>query len=171
MNQRTPRRDEQTAIDAVSAVVILAGLPIFEPNGPSGLDWRARLVDGRTVDVEVTTCPDDASALAGAVRHCIDTKTKKQQLDHAPSLKWLAMVLDGDAGWRLKHYFSGESRVSQPALQGVAFGYFDEVWTIRETTIGPDDRAVFVVLRLSNGGDTRQPVVVPRPAHAVAGMG
>ncbi len=56
-------------------------------------------------------------------------------------------------------------------LQSVSFGYFDEVWAIRETTIGPDCRAVFVVLRLSNGGDTQQSVVVPRPAHTVADRG
>ena len=312
--ERGPRSDEQAAVDAIAAVVGVSAPPSFEPDGPSGADWRVHLNNGRTADVEVTTRPDgdmnsffaalcekdgshkvwpderlahhwtvvvmdrspgtnkarrrlkelvadlgsvlaqveaaggdperlkanaqaalDGSTLIArtsdaitlldfprlqiddgkhsqllhvsippewvgpkggsiesvpfggargfsgygdlveAVRRCINIKTEKRQLDDAPCLRWLAIVLDGVAGWQLKHYFAGESRMSPPKLDGISFGYFDEVWAIRATQddrrrsedarIGPNYEPIFVVLRLSDGGETQRHYVVPQPAE------
>ena len=111
--------------------------------------------------------------LVDVMRDRIDAKTKKRQLDNAPCMKWLAVVLDGDAGIQLKHHYGGESQKPPPKLDGISFDYFDEVWAIRPTQddrwrgegarIGPSYEPIFVVLRLSNGGETQRHYVVPRP--------
>ena len=54
-------------------------------------------------------------------------------------------MLDGSAGWQLKHYFGGESRMLPPKLDDISFDYFDEVWAIRATTPKPGED-VFVIL-------------------------
>ena len=96
-----------------------------------------------------------------------------RQLDDAPGMRWLAVVLDGDAGIQLKHHYGGESQKPPPKLDGISFDYFDEVWVIRPTQddwwrsegarVGPSYEPIFVVLRLSNGGGTQRHYVVPRP--------
>ena len=111
--------------------------------------------------------------LVDVVRDCIDAKTERRQLDDAPGMRWLAVVLDGDAGIQLKHHYGGESQKPPPKLDGISFDYFDEVWAIRPTQddrwrsegarVGPSYEPIFVVLRLSNGGGTQRHYVVPRP--------
>ena len=314
MSSRASRVGEQVAVDAIAAVEGLATHPLYEPDGPSGADWRVQLTDCRIADVEVTTRPDgdmagffaalcekdgshkvwtdeqlmhhwtivvmdrspginkarrrakDLAAGLGSVlaqveaaggdperlkanaraaldgsllisrpsdttttvsdfpglqiddgnhsqrlhvsllpawvgpkggsielvpfggahgvslgrgdlvdvlRDCIDTKTAKRQLDNAPCMKWLAVVLDGDAGIQLEHHYGGgESHEPPPKLDGVSFDYFDEVWAIRPTQddmwrsgraqAGPSYEPIFVVLRLSDRGETQQHYVVPR---------
>ena len=111
--------------------------------------------------------------LVDVMRDRIDAKTKKRQLDNAPCMKWLAVVLDGDAGIQLKHHYGGgESQEPPPKLDGLSFGYFDEVWAIRPTQddmwgsdgiqAGPSHEPIFVVLRLSDRGETQRHYVVPR---------
>ena len=114
--------------------------------------------------------------LVGVLRDRIDAKTKKQQLDDAPDMKWLAVVLDGDAGIQLKHHYGGESPKRLPELDSIPFGYFDEVWAIRPTQgdrrrskgvcVGPTFAPIFVVLRLSKGDEAPWSYVVPRPGEA-----
>ena len=116
--------------------------------------------------------------LVGVIQDCIDVKTKKRQLDDAPGMRWLAVVLDGDAGIQLKHHYGGESRKSPPKLDGISFDYFDEVWAIMPTQddrwrsegarVGPSYEPIFVVLRLSDGGETQRHYVVPRPEDVTA---
>ena len=111
--------------------------------------------------------------LVDVVRDCIDAKTERRQLDDAPGMRWLAVVLDGDAGIQLKHHYGDESQKPPPKLDGISFDYFDEVWAIRPTQddrwrsegarVGPSYEPIFVVLRLSNGGETQRHYVVPRP--------
>ena len=110
--------------------------------------------------------------LVDVVRDCIDAKTEKRQLDDAPGMRWLAVVLDGDAGIQLKHYCGDGSQEPPPKLDGISFDYFDEVWAIRATQddgwrsegagVGPSYEPIFVVLRLSDSGGTQQHYVVPR---------
>ena len=111
--------------------------------------------------------------LVDVLRDCIDTKTEKRQLDNAPGMKWLAVVLDGVAGIQLKHHYGGgESQKPPPKLDGISFDYFDEVWAIRPTQddmwrsgraqAGPSYEPIFVVLRLSDRGETQRHYVVPR---------
>lgn len=319
MSKRGPRSDEQLAVDGIGAVEEMAKAPAYEPDGPSGPDWRVWLAAGGIADVEVTTRPDgemsgffaallkrDGSpkvwsddrlthrwttvvidhspgvnkarrslrtlreqlvatlaaveaagtapeqmrrraqeAIYGAtlvalaqpadlsitlwdcpvlhildgersqrlrvsvpptwvgpkggsiemvplggprgvslghgdgdmvevMRGCIDAKREKRQLDDALSMKWLAVVLDGDAGIQLKHRYGGGSQKPPPKLDGVSFDYFDEVWAIIPTCddrwqssgsrVGPSFEPIFVVLRLSDGGETQRHYVVPRAA-------
>lgn len=100
--------------------------------------------------------------MVSAIRSCITEKTTRRQLDGAPDLRWLAVMLDGIPGFQLRHYFGGESSMSPPELDGVTFDYFDEVWAVTATRVGVDGKEGFVVLRLSEGGDRQQHYVVPR---------
>ena len=102
-------------------------------------------------------------AMITAIRSCITKKSARGQLDAAPDLRWLAVVLDGMPGFQLRHHFGGESRMSPPELDGIAFDYFDEVWAVTSAPIGEDRTEGFVVLRLFKPGDRQQHYVVPRP--------
>ena len=98
--------------------------------------------------------PDSSTgyrALVSDVQDAINRKTKRRQMDDAPDLKWLAVMVDGLAGFQLGHYFGPGSRyydptaqMQPPALDGISFSYFDEVWV---GSVRGD-----VVLRLSDGG-------------------
>ena len=105
--------------------------------------------------------------LISAVKQCIQHKTEKHQLDDAPGLKWLAVVLDGAPGFLLSHHFGRESRLSPPTLDGISFDYFDEVWVVVRTRIGEDREEGLVVLRFSDCGREQQHHVVTRSAAAV----
>jgi len=88
--------------------------------------------------------------LVADVQEAIDEKTKKQQMDQAPDLGWLAVMVEGLAASELKVYFGPGSRFydhetqQHPPLRTTTFDYFDEVWVC--SLGGP------VVLRLSDGG-------------------
>ena len=90
-------------------------------------------------------------ALVSEVQDAIDRKTNRRQMDGAPDLKWLAVMVGGIAGFQLGHYFGPGSpyydpatQMQPPALDGISFSYFDEVWVV---SVRGD-----VVLRLSDGG-------------------
>ena len=100
--------------------------------------------------------------MVSAIRSCITKKTSGGQLDAAPNLRWLAVVLDGIPGFQLSHYFGSESPMSPPELNGITFDYFDAVWAVTRTRIGEDRREGFVVLRLSEGGHKQQHHIVSR---------
>ena len=106
------------------------------------------------------------SLLVSVVKRCIQHKTEKHQLDNAPKLKWLAVMLDGIPGFQLTHHFSPGSRVQPPKLEGIFFGYFHEVWMVARTRIGEDSKEGLVVLRLSDSGRDQQHYVVLRPSAA-----
>ena len=160
-------RVSRTAADLIT-VTDLPGLQIDDGEHSqrlriAGAPERAVSGDG-AIELVPMGAPQSCSGcgeLVAALRRCIDAKTRKRQLDGAPDLKWLAVVLDGSAGWQLKHYFGGESRMLPPKLDGVLFDYFDEVWAIRATTFKPGED-VFVVLRLSGGGTMQRHCVVVR---------
>ena len=100
--------------------------------------------------------------LVSAVQHCIQHKTKKRQLDNAPDLKWLAVVLDGIYAYQLKNLYNGPlSQPPHPVLD-ITFDYFDDVWAIARTRIGKDLTEGFVVLRISEGGTRQQHHLVSR---------
>ena len=82
--------------------------------------------------------------MVAAICHCIDAKTQKGQLDGAPGLKWLAVVLEDIPDIQLMQHFGPNSRTQPPTLDGIAFDYLDEVWVVSERGD--------VVLRLSDGG-------------------
>ena len=98
--------------------------------------------------------PDGSSgyqALVSDVQDAINRKTNSRQMDGVPDLKWLAVMVDGLAGFQLRHYFGPGSpyydpaaQMQPPALDGISFSYFHEVWVV---SVRGD-----VVLRLSDGG-------------------
>ena len=94
--------------------------------------------------------------LVSAVQHCIDEKTKKRQMEKSPDRKWLAVMLDGMPGFQLIHHFGPVPRVLPPTLEGISFGYFDEVWAVAH------DAQYRVVLRLFKPGDRQERYIVPR---------
>ena len=83
-------------------------------------------------------------SLVPAIQRAIDQKTAKRQLDDAPGLKWLAVMLDGIPGFQLGDTFGPRFQPPYPTLEGISFDYFDEVWV---ASVHED-----VVLRLSDGG-------------------
>jgi len=103
------------------------------------------------------------SELVTAIQHCIVAKTDKRQLDGAPGLKWLAVVLYDVPNTQLMQHFGPNSRMQPPTLEGISFTYFDEVWAIAR------EAEHFVVLRLSDGGTQQQPHVVSRSETAASG--
>lgn len=101
-------------------------------------------------------------SLVPAVQSAADKKIKKKQLDDAPDLKWLVVMLDSTPAFQLRDMFAPRSP-SPHATLDVSFGYFDEVWAVVQ------DAESFVVLRLSDGGARQQHHVVSRSETAVSG--
>ena len=90
----------------------------------------------------------DYEALLSAVQESIDKKTERDQLRTAPSLKWLAVMLDGGhAGWQLNDHFGPDAEPPYPfeVFGDVAFDYFDEVWVI-----APSAHETYTVIRLAD---------------------
>ena len=108
--------------------------------------------------------------LATVQRH-IDKKTAKRQMQQAPELKWLFVVLgDNMAADQLDDYFGPASEGLDPSernpyhvLDSLTFDYFDEVWIT-----GTASQARDIVLRLFKTGDAPQHKIVRR-ADVIAG--
>lgn len=83
-------------------------------------------------------------SLVPAIQRAIDHKSEKRQLDDAPDLKWLAVMLKDIPGYQLGDTFGPRSQLPYPTLEGIAFDYFDAVWV---ASVHED-----VVVRLSDGG-------------------
>ena len=98
------------------------------------------------------------------IQECIDHKASDAQLDDAPDLKWLAVMPEGEPAWLLMDFFGPNAPSPPPRLDAISFDYFDEVWVAVRTFLGEDRKEGFVVLRLSEHGDTQQRYVVPRRA-------
>lgn len=95
--------------------------------------------------------------MVDAIRDCIDAKTQKRQLDNAPDMRWLVVMLEDIPSTQLGQCFGLNSRIQPPTLEGISFDYFREVWAVAR------EAEHFVVLRLSDGGDRQQHYVVPSP--------
>ncbi len=103
--------------------------------------------------------------LATVQRH-IDKKTTQAQMENAPGLKWLFVVLDDKmAAVQLDDYFGPacqELEVSErcpyQVLDRIRFDYFDEVWI---TGRAFQDRS-HIVLRLFKSGAAPQQKVIAR---------
>lgn len=101
------------------------------------------------------------------VQHHIDRKTAKRQMENAPGLKWLFVVIDDNmAAVKLDDCFGPDALKPYPydLLDGITFDYFDEVWVTGRSF---HDRH-HVVLRLFKTGDAPQHKIVRR-AEVLAG--
>ena len=101
--------------------------------------------------------------MLAAVQDCIDTKTEKRQMENAPCLKWLFVVLDDNmAAVQLDDHFGPEAPTLYPydVLDTLTFDYFDEVWVTGRSF----QARGHIVLRLFKSGDAPQHMVVPRAA-------
>lgn len=110
--------------------------------------------------------------LATARGH-IDKKTVKRQMENAPGLRWLFVVLDPNmAAAQLDDYF-GPARLELDAaelspyhvLDSLTFDYFDEVW-ITGAAFHTRGR---IVLRLSKTGDAPQHRIIRHGRGAPGG--
>ena len=111
-------------------------------------------------------CRPVTRRLVPPIQECIDDKTSDAQLDAAPDLKWLAVMLEGEPPTLLNEFFGPDALSPYPILDGISFDYFDEVWVVARTRIGEDGKEGLVVLRLSESGREQQRSVVPRPSAA-----
>jgi len=103
--------------------------------------------------------------LATVLGH-IDKKTAKRQMEQAPGLRWLFVVLDDNmAAVQLDDYFGPACQELDPAernpyhvLDRLKSNCFDEVWITGRAFQSCDH----IVLRLFNTGDTPQHKIVRR---------
>ncbi len=97
------------------------------------------------------------------IQKCINDKTGDAQLDNAPDLRWLAVMLEMEPASLLNEFFGPDSPSPHPSMDAIAFDYFHEVWVIAQSH-GGDDRneETYTVLRLFKSGDGQQRCIVPR---------
>lgn len=103
--------------------------------------------------------------MRSTVQKCINTKTARGQMEHAPDLKWLFVVLDDDmAAVQLDDHFGPACEELDPSercpygvLDRLRFDYFDEVW-ISGRAFQTGDH---IVLRLFKTGDAPRHKIVP----------
>ena len=108
----------------------------------------------------------DHRRLVPPIQACIDDKASDAQLDTAPDLKWLAVMLEGEPPTLLNEFFGPDAPSPYPILDGISFDYFNEVWVVARTRIGEDRKEGLVVLRLAESGRKQQRSVVARPSAA-----
>ena len=99
-------------------------------------------------------------ALAPAIQAAIVNKTDKAQMNDAPGLKWLTVMLDSIPADQLWGNFGPGALGPPPELDGISFTYFDEVWAV---ACSPK---AYTVLRLSDGGARQQHHIVSRSQPA-----
>ena len=110
--------------------------------------------------------------MLSTVQKCINAKTSKRQMEHAPGLRWLFVVLDDNmAAVQLDDYFGPACEELDPSernpyhvLDRLTFDYFDEVWITGRAFQTRDH----IVLRLFKAGDAPQHQIVRR-AEVLAG--
>ena len=88
--------------------------------------------------------------------------SKASQLSNSPDLKWLVVILDGEAVVHFNEFFGPESAPPHPRLEGISFKGIDEVWMVVR-------HMSYTVLRLFKPGDRQQHYIVPRAQTAAAG--
>ena len=104
--------------------------------------------------------------MLSTLQGCIDKKTAKRQMEDAPGLRWLFVVLDDNmAAGQLDDYFGpscqeldAAERCPYHVLDRLTFDYFDEVWVTGRSFQSRDN----IVLRLFKSRDDPQHKVVPR---------
>ena len=135
--------------------------------------WRASEPKGSAGGMVRTnpSVPDSAwgeyEHFLSTVQGCIKVKTDKRQMENAPGLKWLFVVLAPNmAAAQLDDYFGPawlEPEAPGPSpyhvLDTLTFDYFDELWI---TGRAFHERAE-TVLRLFKTGDAPQHKIVRRP--------
>ena len=126
----------------------------------------------RTSAVTLNPVFGEYEHMLSTVQKCINAKTSKRQMENAPSLRWLFVVLDDNmAAVQLDDYFGpacleldASERCPFHVLDTLAFDYFDEVWITGRSFQSRDH----IVLRLFKTGDAPQHQVVRR-AEVLAG--
>ena len=126
----------------------------------------------RTSAVTLNPVVGEYGHMLSTVQKCINAKTSKRQMENAPSLRWLFVVLDDNmAAVQLDDYFGpacleldASERCPFHVLDKLAFDYFDEVWVTGRSFQSRDH----IVLRLFKTGDAPQHQVVRR-AEVLAG--
>lgn len=101
----------------------------------------------------------ECQALLDAIARSIEKKTAKRQMDGAPDLRWLAVMLDGNAAaWQLNDIFGRDAQVASPDFGDITLEYFDEVWVVAKA---PHEDS-YVLLRLFKSGVEPRSAIVPR---------
>ena len=101
----------------------------------------------------------ECQALLDAIARSIEKKTAKRQMDGAPDLRWLAVMLDGNAAaWQLNDIFGPDAQVPSPDFGDITLEYFDDVWVVAKA---PHEES-YVVLRLFKSGAEPRSAIVPR---------
>ena len=107
----------------------------------------------RTYGVAPLGLYPDHRRLVPLIQRRIDSKAR--QLSNSPDLKWLVVILDGEAVVHFNEFFGPESPLPHPRLEGISFKGIDEVWMVVR-------HMSYTVLRLCKEGDRQQHCVVPR---------
>ena len=110
----------------------------------------------RTSAVPLNPVFGEYEHMLSTVQKCINAKTSKRQMENAPSLRWLFVVLDDNmAAVQLDDYFGpacleldASERCPFHVLDKLAFDYFDEVWVTGRAFQSRDH----IVLRLFKSG-------------------
>lgn len=142
------------------------------------LVWRTLEPEGSGGGMVRTSpaVPDSAwgeyEHMLATVQDCIKAKTDQRQMENAPGLRWLFVVLDNNmAAVQLDDYFGPACEELDPSercpyrvLDRLRFDYFDEVWITGRAFQTGDH----IVLRLFKTGDAPQHKIVPH-AEVLAG--
>lgn len=95
------------------------------------LEEPRRVGDGRgLVRTEASTTWTDwihLERLVQPIQERIDRKANDAQLDHAPDLKWLAVMPEYEPAWLLDDFFGPHSPSPHPRLDAITIDHFDEV--------------------------------------------
>ena len=118
----------------------------------------------RTSAVPLNPVFGEYEHMLSTVQKCINAKTSKRQMENAPSLRWLFVVLDDNmAAVQLDDYFGPASQELDPSernpyhvLNRLTFDYFDEVWVTGRAFQTRDH----IVLRLFKTGGAPQHEIV-----------
>lgn len=105
----------------------------------------------------------DYRRLIPVIQECINDKTGEAQLDNAPDLKWLAVMLDMEPASLLNEFFGPDSSSPHPSMDAITFDYFHEVWVIAQSHRGEGrPEGTYTALRLFKPGDSQERHIVPR---------
>lgn len=105
----------------------------------------------------------DYRRLIPLIQECINDKTSDAQLDNAPDLRLLAVMLEFEPASLLNDFFGPDSPSPHPSMDAITFGYFHEVWLIaRSRGGGGHNEESYTVLRLFKPGNRQQRYIVPR---------
>lgn len=147
-----------------------------------GLDLEVARYSGSTRFVDVvkvpqhvgsghgSVCTHSSTSFGGRVDHqrlvppvqqCIDDKASDAQLDNAPDLKWLAVMLEYEPASLINEFFGPDSPSPHPSMDAINFDYFHEVWVIAKSRGGEGhSQESYTVLRLFKPGDRQQGYIV-----------